>query len=77
MKALISPIEEICISEDSNEKIALRIAEIVQDDKIFPVCEPLFWVDCPNDCNANDWCYYEGSFIKKPDPPFAEEIDKI
>jgi hypothetical protein len=61
MKALISPLELIQISED---KIGQRIAEVVKDDEIFDVCSPLHWLTCPDDCNPNDWYFYEDSFAK-------------
>lgn len=47
MKALISPNELV-----SN---GIRIAEVALQD--FPVAEPLYWVDCPDDCDASTWYF--------------------
>ena len=47
MKALISPNELV-----SN---GIRIAEVAKQD--FPVSEPLYWVDCPDDCVASTWYF--------------------
>lgn len=64
MKALISPLENN------------RIAEVLANAKIFPVAEPLYWIDCPADCTT-EWTYQEGEFIPPipPAPPIptAEE----
>lgn len=49
MKALISPLEP--------KADGVRIAEVQPDDKIFAVAEPLYWVTCPDDCNADTWYF--------------------
>ena len=55
MKALISP-------QENN-----RICEVVANANIFPVAEPLYWVDCPADC-THEWKYENGQFVE-PIPP--------
>lgn len=55
MKALISP-------QENN-----RICEIVANTKIFPVAEPLYWLDCPSNCTT-EWIYNGSDFIA-PIPP--------
>lgn len=47
MKALISP------NEPRGE--GLRVAEVMSSE--FPVAEPLFWVDCPDEVVADMWIY--------------------
>lgn len=47
MKALISP------NEPRGE--GLRVAEVMPSE--FPVAEPLFWVDCPDEVVADMWIY--------------------
>ena len=47
MKALISP-------QENN-----RIAEVAVTD--FPIAEPLYWLDCPNECTP-EWTYVDGKF---------------
>jgi hypothetical protein len=37
-----------------------RVAEVEPDNKIFPVAEPLYWVDCPDNCVASQWYYKDG-----------------
>jgi hypothetical protein len=34
-----------------------RVAEVMPDDQIFGVAEPLFWVSCPDDCVRDQWWY--------------------
>lgn len=55
MKALISP-------QENN-----RIAEVAVTD--FPIAEPLYWLDCPDNCKT-DWTYINNQFIEPviPDP---------
>jgi len=89
MKALIAPNESFnldwisswqkegdiwipLISELSN---CYRIAQVEPDDKTFDVAEPLFWVDCPDNCVADDFFLKDGQFLAKsdyydvPEPP--------
>lgn len=89
MKALVSTLETFThtwISDwKENEEGVLepiyseiedyqRVAEVEPDDKIFDVCETLFWVDCPNDCVADQWYYKDGKLKKLPeDIPNPEE----
>lgn len=51
MKALISPLETV--------STGVRIAQVVSDSGVFEVTQPLYWVDCPSDCNARTWYYNE------------------
>jgi hypothetical protein len=53
MKALISPNENN------------RICQVEAQD--FPVAEPLFWADCPDDCTTA-WTY-NGTTFEPPAPP--------
>ena len=65
-KALISPLEKV--------SIGVRIAEV--QNLTFEVAEPLYWVDCPNDCNASTWFYNEATLNCEPillPIPTAEE----
>lgn len=75
MKALISKIE---LRENG-----YRVAQVEPDNKIFEVAEDLFWVDCPNECEADKW-YYSPDLngclsIPEPEPipvvePTKEEL---
>jgi hypothetical protein len=60
MKALISPNELIYISEN---RYGQRIAEVVDDENIFDVAPPLFWIDCPQNCNERNFAYLDGKFF--------------
>lgn len=51
MKALISP-------QENN-----RIVEVKANNKIFPIAEPLYWIDCPANCST-EWTYLNGQFIE-------------
>jgi hypothetical protein len=59
MKALISP-------QENN-----RICQVEAQD--FPVADPLFWADCPDNCTT-EWTYVDGQFIPPaPSVPTADE----
>lgn len=71
MKALISPTElvyRVCsieIDEDTGVKFqrtepipnAGRVAQVEQDENVFEVAAPLFWVSCQDDCVAGVFYY--------------------
>lgn len=59
MKALISP------SENN------RIAQVSLND--FPVAEPLYWLDCPDDCTT-EWVY--DGFVFNPAPVFGFTLEE-
>ena len=65
MKALISPNEKI-YSFDRLE-LGSRVAQV--DAVGFPIAQPLFWIDCPNECVADKWYYSEGNVYPIPLPP--------
>lgn len=87
MKALISPnevftyfwvtswrqVNDIWLPESSDSiEGCVRIAEVEEIE--FEVATPLFWVDCPEDCNANNWYYKDGQVYQKPqNAPIPEE----
>jgi hypothetical protein len=62
MKALISPNEKIYLPDGSE---AQRVAQVMNNDEIFEIAAPLFWVDCPLECNPNDYCFLDGNIILK------------
>lgn len=62
-KALISPTE---IVYDSNDNECARVAGVA--DVEFPVAEPLYWVDCPDECVQDKWVYLNGELIELPEP---------
>ena len=51
MKALISPNENN------------RIVEVKANNRIFPIAEPLYWIDCPDNCKT-DWTYVDSQFVE-------------
>ena len=66
MKALIEP-------QQNN-----RIAQVESDEKVFPIAEPLYWIDCPDDCNTN-WLFDNGNFIEPSTllPPQLTDNEKL
>lgn len=58
MLALISP-------EENN-----RIAQVESAD--FPVAEPLFWIECPDNVTPH-WSYVDGQFVE-PTPIVDEPV---
>ncbi len=67
MKALVSPQEK---RTDYEGNVGERIAQVEQNE--FPVAAPLFWTDCPDDCVADVWWYYQGTCQVMPQPPQPE-----
>lgn len=51
-----------------------RIAEVELNDKTFEIAEPLFWVDCPDDCVADQWYYNDGACFPIPNAPIPENV---
>jgi hypothetical protein len=43
-----------------------RVAQVEPDNKIFSVAEPLYWVECPDNCLADRWYYKDGQVQPKP-----------
>jgi hypothetical protein len=43
-----------------------RVAEVVADDATFEVYQTLIWVDCADDCVADEWYYKDGVCYIKP-----------
>jgi hypothetical protein len=64
MKALVSPQEK---RTDYQGNVGDRIAQVEQNE--VPVANPLFWTDCPDDCVADVWWYYNGVCEVMPTPP--------
>ena len=90
MKALISPIEvhtvvrvvswkyennEWVPEEFDNIENCFRIAEV--KEKEFEVAQPLFWVDCSENCLAGQWYYKDGVCSPTPVniPPSNEQVE--
>ena len=66
-KALISPNE---VRSDNNGKEGSRVAAVVEEE--FPVAEPLYWIDCPNDCVQDKWIYVDNSFVEVIEPQVVD-----
>jgi hypothetical protein len=43
-----------------------RVAQVESDDKIFPVYHTLIWIDCPEDCVADEWYFKDNQVQPKP-----------
>lgn len=99
MKVLISPQEKVSSvyvtdwQKDSHgqwhpvetviEK-CMRVAQKVEDNAVFDVCSPLFWVDCPYDCDDLHRLYYKDGELHvlpedvphpDPDPEEPENLE--
>jgi hypothetical protein len=59
MKALIASNEKVYLLDNS---VGERVAQVEPDDKIFPVANPLFWMDCADNVVADQF-YYNGTEI--------------
>jgi hypothetical protein len=64
MKALISPLEQV------TDYLGNSGCRIVQTNQLtFEVCDPLYWIDCPDDLIANEWYWIENALRPIPQPP--------
>jgi hypothetical protein len=70
-KALISPVEH---RTDGEGNPGFRVAQV--ESESFEVADPLFWVDCPDDCVQDTWIYVDGQLIDMTPPP-PEEVPAI
>jgi hypothetical protein len=72
MKALISPME---LRTDYLGNVGCRVAQV--EPLAFEVAPPLYWIDCPDDCVADIWWYYNGVCevmpVAPPPVPTADE----
>lgn len=45
------------LPEYGNIDNAARVCQVESDSQVFPIAEPLFWVDCSNDVRADVYYY--------------------
>ena len=64
MKALISPLEKTI---DYLGNIGCRVAQV--EASPFEVALPLYWMECPDDCIADQWYWIENEIRPLPIPP--------
>lgn len=49
----------------------MRVAEVVNEGETFEVYKTLIWVDCSDDCVADEWYYKDGvCYIKPANVPY-------
>jgi len=79
MKALISPdeiqkiqwiaswenVDDVWQPQYETIEDCQRVAQVAPE--AFEVAPPLHWVDCPDDCAADEWYYKNGQLHKKPE----------
>lgn len=53
-KALISPNETVNLF---HSETGYRVAQVEAVENIFPVADPLYWVDCTDDVVADFWYF--------------------
>jgi len=58
-----TPRWEPTYSEVTN---CIRVAEVKPDNEVFEVALPLYWVDCSNECNPNDYYFKDNQISLKP-----------
>ena len=71
-EALISPNEPIYNYATPPVQIGVRIAQIVPDGQQFPVADPLYWVQCDDSVNTNEYYWNGTACVLKPTPPAQE-----
>jgi hypothetical protein len=65
-RALISPNEVVTAYDGTTGQ---RVAEV--SSASFEIAEPLFWLDCPDECVADLWFYRGGALEPIPQEPEA------
>jgi hypothetical protein len=66
-KALISPIELV--------QSGYRVAQVVEVESIFPVADPLYWMDCDDQVVADQyWFDPSDSTLKEMPSPVVQPI---
>jgi hypothetical protein len=53
-KALICPNEPLNLI---NQKTGYRVAQVETAESIFPVADPLYWLDCSDEVVADFWYF--------------------
>jgi|688.fasta_scaffold1504587_2 hypothetical protein len=43
-----------------------RVAQVEPDNQTFPVAEPLYWFNCPDNCQADAWYFKDNQVSVKP-----------
>jgi hypothetical protein len=43
-----------------------RVAQVEPDNQTFSVAEPLYWFDCPDNCQADTWYFKDNQVSVKP-----------
>jgi len=74
--ALISP-QELIYSYDGT-LIGERIAEVAQIP--FEVAQPLYWVECADDVNSNDWYFQTETStceLKPVEPTVLQDASQV
>lgn len=70
MKALISITEPV--------QSGYRVAQVEPNGNIFPVAEGLFWVDCSDDCVADQFWYNPADqTIKSIPKPVVDTVNVV
>ena len=70
-KALISPDEP---RTDREGNPGFRVADVRREE--YDVAQPLFWVECPEDCVKDFWAYVNGKLVDiTPQPEEAPDVE--
>jgi hypothetical protein len=69
MKALIAPMQKVY--DYLGNEVGVRVAQVVADDAVFDVAQPLFWTDCAAEVAPDAYVYAEGQFVPAPVPPIT------
>jgi hypothetical protein len=67
MKALISPLEQVI---DYMGNSGCRVAQV--ESFAFPIADPLYWIECSDDCAKDQWYLIENELRPIPQPPIEE-----
>ena len=71
-RALVSPMEP---RTDNEGNPGFRVAHVV--DQSYDVANPLFWVDCPDECVQDLWAYVDGNLVDITPVPKEDPVIEL
>lgn len=72
MRALVDPNSLVFDYSDPPIQLGIRVCEVAEN--IFPVANPLEWIDCPDNIVADQFYWNGNEFISVPDCPIKVDV---
>lgn len=65
--ALINPDQPCMNYDEPPAQLGVYVVEV--EENVFPVSDPLFWTECPDNVIAYQYYWKDGSYFEIPIPP--------